>query len=72
MLMVITSFPRWLKTQQVRLNTLVKFEPAEPLFGGQFSSGGNNNRDECECWKGLKSVPVDPGIYAASRHVYTD
>jgi hypothetical protein len=41
MLMVITSFPRWSKTQQVRLNTLVKFEPAEPLFGGQFSPGAN-------------------------------
>jgi hypothetical protein len=40
--MVITSFPRWSKTQQVRLNTLVKFEPAEPLFGGQFSTGANN------------------------------
>jgi hypothetical protein len=42
MLMVITSFPRWSKTQQVRLNTLVKFEPAEPLFGGQFSPGANS------------------------------
>jgi len=43
MLMVITSFPRWSKTQQVRLNTLVKFEPAEPLFGGQFSPGANRS-----------------------------
>jgi hypothetical protein len=41
MLMVITSFPCWSRTQQIRLNTLVKFEPAEPLFGGQFSTGAN-------------------------------
>jgi hypothetical protein len=47
MLMVITSFPRWSKTQQVRLNTLVKFEPAEPLFGGQFSTGANRPRACC-------------------------
>jgi hypothetical protein len=43
MLMVITSFPCWSRTQQIRLNTLVKFEPAEPLFGGQFSTGANNH-----------------------------
>jgi hypothetical protein len=42
MLMVITSSSCWSKTQQVRLNTLVNFEPAEPLFGGQFSTGANS------------------------------
>jgi len=50
MLMVITSVSCWSKTQQVRLNTLVKFEPAEPLFGGQFSTGANGQR--------LPSVPT--------------
>jgi len=35
---------RWLKTQQVRLNTLVNIEPAEPLFDGQFSTSANNPR----------------------------
>jgi hypothetical protein len=34
--------PCWSRTQQVRLNTLVNFEPAEPLFGGQFSTGANS------------------------------
>ncbi|MDE2344094.1 MAG: hypothetical protein KGL63_12025 [Betaproteobacteria bacterium] len=39
--MVITSWSCWLKTQQVRLNTLVNIEPAEPLFDGQFSTSAN-------------------------------
>jgi hypothetical protein len=40
--MVITSSSCWLKTQQVRLNTLVNIEPAEPLFDGQFSTSANS------------------------------
>ncbi|MEJ8852926.1 hypothetical protein WKW79_00005, partial [Variovorax robiniae] len=36
-----SSYPRRLKKQQGRLNTRVKFEPAQPSQVGQFSAGAN-------------------------------
>jgi mRNA interferase MazF len=65
MLMVITSFPCWSRTQQIRLNTLVKFEPAEPLFGGQFSTGANIQADQFNEHTTVTVLPVTSTLVAA-------